>query len=183
MKLFERYNLNINGRCVAASALWMGVYFFLYVVYYLGLEYAFAQAGGTLFANMILPLILSGLYVILLKGVRLNIPVVYQVLGFALCLLAILGHSGVQRIIGVIWLVLAVAVSVCTLLGVLKSKAYMVVLFLAMPVYQAAVLYQGFPAFSLQAVEENLLSFAQLAMFLSVVFLPGGMKLAERRKK
>lgn len=185
MKMFDRYSLHVSGRCAATAAAWMGLYFFLNILYYLGLGHVFALSAGVLAVRVILPLVLSGGFVLLLKLVRLPQPVVYLALGLVLCLLSVIesfGAGAARGVISLVWLIAAVAVTACVFLDVLKGKRYMVIVFTLMPLFWILVLVRELQGISLSAVGSVLPEFGRLGLYMSMAFLTGAVTPARHKE-
>lgn len=79
------YHMDFEGKWLGSAAVLMGIAFFLRVVYYFGFMPIQTVGIGELILFLILPLVLETGFIVLLHGVRLNMPLVYGVMGALYC--------------------------------------------------------------------------------------------------
>lgn len=104
--------VDVDSRNVVYAATLMGASFFMRSVFYFGLSRLEELGAGELLLSMILPMLLELGFLILLRGVRLNVPNVYSSMGAVYCLLLLLqsfGHGSILRTILEIVIYLACA--------------------------------------------------------------------------
>ncbi len=122
-----RMNVNFSGNWVRNATLCMAASLFLRAVYYLGLT-NFMDIGffETVFCAL-LPLFLSGAFVVLLSGLRRNAPQLYGLMGALFCFFAIIASfytGNVFRIIlAVVWYAIAAGVVYLSSIGRLRNKS------------------------------------------------------------
>lgn len=122
------FTLDFGGWWTDCSAVLMGLFLFLRAVYYFGCADLLACSGGEIWLHLVFPLALSIGYIVLLRGIRLDAPVIYGGLGAFLCLLMIIwdfqSGSVAWGILGLIWYALAAAVFLATVLGYLPNRLF-----------------------------------------------------------
>lgn len=89
MKQYHRYQMDFESSWLHWSAICVGVAMFLRVIYFLGLQYL--EAAGALIWSLWIPLGLGLVYVVLLRGIRLNTPLAYALIGVMMCLCLLVG--------------------------------------------------------------------------------------------
>ncbi len=98
----KHYRMEMEGRCAITAASLMGLALFLRVFYYFGLVGVNNVGALWLIMGLILPLALEIGFVVLLKGIRLNAPGLYGIIGAAYCLLLLIQsfqYGSVVRIV------------------------------------------------------------------------------------
>lgn len=125
-KIYERYQMEMNGKWARFCGVMMSVSFFLRIVYYFGLKNLRDIPGSEIFATMILGLLLCAGFVVVLNYLRLNAPGIYGILGAAHCLLLIIGNfssgSGMRIVLSIIWYLLCALVLLATIAGYLPGR-------------------------------------------------------------
>lgn len=119
------YRMDFESRQHFAAAALMGGAFFLRAVYYFGLIRPETVGAWNLTLFLVLPMLVEVAFMVLLRGVRLNAPGIYGILGTVYCLLLILQsfQSGnVLRIVLSIIGYLVCAASLLTATGGLLSR-------------------------------------------------------------
>lgn len=89
MKQYNRYRMDFDGRWLRWSATCIGASMFLQI-----LQYAVLQeltTPGAHIWNLWVPLAFGLVYIILLRGIRLNAPGVYAILGLMVCIWLLIG--------------------------------------------------------------------------------------------
>ena len=89
-KQYTRYQIDFRGKWVMPSALLMGLSFFFRIVYYFGLTNFAACGFGEIVFCMALPILVCGIYIVMLSALKWNAPGVYGILGAILCLLLLI---------------------------------------------------------------------------------------------
>lgn len=127
------FSLDFHGKWAQWSAGLMGAFLFLRAVYYFAWVNISDCGSGELWLQLIVPMILGIGFIVLLWGVRLNMPVMYAGLGVAYCVLLIIwgvqSGSMARGIIGLVWYFLAAGVLMITVLGYLPNRLYLVLAF------------------------------------------------------
>lgn len=85
-----RYHVDMEGKWVWGCASLMGLAFFLRMVYYFGFTRTETLRFSTLMLMLILPLVLEAVFMIALRGLRLDAPGLYGILAATYCVLLIL---------------------------------------------------------------------------------------------
>lgn len=105
MKQYHRYRMDFESKWVRWSATCVGAAMFLRAFYYLGIQYL--NAPGSLLWNLWLPLGLGLVFIVLLRGIRLNAPGMYAIWGVLMCISLLIGVFGTGNILRIILAVLA----------------------------------------------------------------------------
>ncbi len=92
MKRYHRYRIDFESDWVRWASMCVGASILLLVVRYLVLQYF--EAPGHHTWNLWVPMGLGTILIILLRGIRLNVPVVYAVLGSMICVWLIIRLFG-----------------------------------------------------------------------------------------
>lgn len=106
-KKAHNYRLDFDGTQHFAAAALMGVAFFLRAVYYFGFTRPETLGAWNLLIFLILPLLVEGSFMVLLKGIRYNAPGVYGILGAVYCLLLMLQSFQSGSVVRIIMSVIA----------------------------------------------------------------------------
>ena len=151
MKLSKKveFELNFRGKYCQYSAALMGTFLFLRVLYYLGIAGLDDCSGSVLWMELIFPVFLAVCYIALLRGVQLNRPLVYGILGTAVCVLIIIwlftSGTSVRTVVGLVWYLLAAAVLLGTVCGFIYNRLFLLVAFavpLVLRFFADKILYQ-----------------------------------------
>lgn len=142
MKLEQtvRFRMDFRKPWAQYSAALMGLFVFLRAVYFFGfLQMTDGPLDG-LWLHVIIPLTVGILYIVLLRGVQLNIPVVYAGIGAVCCVLMIvlnLRHgASFWSVLSVIFYIAAALLMLVTVLGFLPNRLYMTAAFAAATLLQ-----------------------------------------------
>lgn len=84
------YHMEPEGKGIRACACFMGLAFFLRVVYYFGFTRTESVGFGVLLLMLVVPMVLEAAFMILLRGVKLDAPGLYGILVAAYCVLLIM---------------------------------------------------------------------------------------------
>lgn len=169
----KRYHMDFEGKGLATASVLMGFAFFLRVVYYFGFTSTETVGISELVLFLILPLVLEAGLIALLRGVRLNMSLVYGILGAVYCAVLIaqsLQYGSILRmVLGIIAYVLCGGLLVVVSLGLL-SKGIAVMMCVITAVVRLAV-------FDLKPylLELNLVAFLPEAAAICVIFALGYM--------
>ncbi len=130
LKQLVRYRLDLHSGAVTASAFFAGLSIFCIALCYIVLGDIGSLGAGTLIGSVILPLLWLIGYVVLLKGVGLNMPFVYGVMGAVWCLFMVFwGGTILGSIFGAIVYILCGAALVATTMGLIPGKYYLAAAF------------------------------------------------------
>lgn len=128
MKPKVRYQMNFSGKWLTASAFFAGLSLFLCVMHYYVLGNIETVQGGAFVLQVLMPMILLGLYILLVKLVKLDIPLVYC--GFLvlhclyLCLARLSGGPVWLNVVEIILYVLCCGGMIAAGLGFFPGKWY-----------------------------------------------------------
>ena len=131
----------LNSAWAQCSAICMGLSIFIRAVYYLGIM-NFNDLTGTILAiHVILPVVLAAAYLIMLRGLRFNSPMLMGALacGYAISYLLITDGSG-TALVGAALLVLTAGLLVVTGMGVLTTRIPLLLAALATLAYRVIVI-------------------------------------------
>ena len=155
LKKTHSYRMDFEGRPHFAAAALMGGAFFLRAVYYFGFTRPETVGAWNLILFLILPMLIEATFMVLLRGIRLNAPGVYGILGAAYCLLLILQSFQSGSIFRIVLSVIGYLICAATLLsatgGLLSRGMAVVALFLTFAVRFLAFDLVGY-IFSLRVV-------------------------------
>lgn len=130
LKQLVRYRLKEDSGALTVSAFFAGLSIFCIALYYIVLGDIGSLGAGKLILHVILPLIWLVAFVVLLKGVGLNIPFVYGCMGFVWCLfMAIWGGTILGTALGAIVYLLCGAALVAATMGLFPGKFIMATAF------------------------------------------------------
>lgn len=142
MKLERMVHFRIDFRKPWAqySAALMGVFIFLRAVYFFACLDMTDVMAGYLWLHLIIPLVIAIAYIVLLHGLHFNEPVVYGVVGAAVCVLMIIYNvqcgTPLWGVFAVIWYIVSVIVLLATVLGFLPNRLYLLIAFVVAVIFQ-----------------------------------------------
>ena len=128
-----RYGMEFSGKWADLSALFTGVSFFLVVLYFY--VFGHVQEAGAVekIFSLILPMILLGVYALLIRVVKLDVPLVYAVIAGVYCVSIIVsdfgGHGVAADVVAIVGYLLCAAALVISVLGLFPGKWIAVGLF------------------------------------------------------
>ncbi len=129
IKPLVRYRMKTDSGWLTASAFFCGVSFFAIALYYFFLGDPAGLSEKTMVLHIILPLAWIAVFSGLLVGIRLNVPLVYGILGVIYCvLMCIWGFSTplfLGKIPGMLVFILCAAGFLVTTTGLLPGKFYL----------------------------------------------------------
>ena len=117
MKKTYRYSMDFDGRAHFAAAAFMGGAFFLRIVYYLGFTRPEAVGAWNLLIFLILPVLLEAAYMVMIRGLRMDLPGVYGIMGAAYCLLLLLQSFQSGNVLQIILSIIAYLACAAAVLG------------------------------------------------------------------
>ena len=131
------YDLDFQGIWHQCSAALLGVFLFLRLVFYLGVRGLARCSGPLLWLELIIPVVIGAGYIALLRGMHLNRPLVYGILGALFCVLMMFNGfktgSTFRCILGLVWYFLAAVVFLGTTAGYVSNRLILLAAF-AIPV-------------------------------------------------
>lgn len=155
-----RCHIRMDSRWASASAVCMGISVFIRAVYYFGLINLRDLTGFELAMEVILPMIVAAGYLIIIKGFRLNSPILFGgLIGLYAANYLLLMNTNVTGIVGGVLLVLMAAVFIATGMGFIPYR---------IPVVSAAAVLVLFRFFVIDLNGYIL----PLAQFHPVAYLP-----------
>jgi len=101
-KQYLRYQMDFKGVWLQPSILLMGLSFFFRIVYYFGLTNLTQVNFLEIVFSMILPMVLCGGYIVLMRAMQVNNPAIYGMIGGALCVLAFFWSFSTGSIVRII---------------------------------------------------------------------------------
>ena len=172
MKQYHRYRMDFESSWLRWSSICVGVAMFLRVMYFLGLQYL--EEPGALVWKLWVPVALGLIYLVLLRGIRLNVPLVYAVMGVLMCLglmAGVIASGNILRILlGILGYLVCGGVMILCVGGYLPGRLPAAVCF-------GILLGCRVLLFDLGRVAglERLITWADWAVLVSLVCLPMGM--------
>lgn len=155
-----RCHIRMQSRWASASAVCMGISVFLRTVYYFGLINLRDLGGFELAMEVILPMLIAASYLIMIKGLQLNSPILFGgLIGVYAANYLLLMNTNVTGIIGGVLLVVTAVLFIVTGLGYIPFR---------IPVVSAAVVLVLFRFFAIDLNGYIL----PLAGFHPVAYLP-----------
>lgn len=140
LKRLVEYRINFDKPWAQYSAALMGIFIFLRTIWYFAGAASTELAKGELWLHMILPVFLGVVYIGLLRGVQLNYPIVYGVVGTLFCGLMIALNlqyaAGFLVFLTAIFYCLGALVLLATVLGFLTNRLYLLCTFAVLAVMQ-----------------------------------------------
>lgn len=184
LKQSVRCQMQMDSRWIQISVIFMGLSVFLRAVYYLGLTNFQDLNGFQLITQLIVPVVVAAIYLILIKGLNLNSPILLGVLSGLYAIDYLLSMEKSEMVSAVL-LAVNVAAFLAAVFGFL-SDTKLVVLFgiLSMAYRVIAVDLIGY---ILPLGEWHIISYIPLLsnMFavLAIGFLSPALQLTHRRKQ
>ncbi len=133
-----RYQMNFDSNSHFAVAVLMGAAFFLRIAYYLGFSRPNEAGLWLVLTGLILPVLVEAAFMVLLRGVRLNAPGVYGILGMVYCgllLLQTFQYADVVRtVLGILAYVICGGLLLGTVGGMLSKEIVVTATFLTIVV-------------------------------------------------
>lgn len=103
----KRYAMDINGKSMNSALIMMGLSFFLRAVYYFACVQIETVGFFELLVWMILPMVLEGAFIVMLRVLKLNMPGVYALMAAAVGLLMVLQSFGYGSIVRTVLAIVA----------------------------------------------------------------------------
>lgn len=188
LKKTARCHIRMDSKWVHLSAVCMGLSVFIRTVYYFGLINLRDIGGFAVFSRVILPMVLAAGYLIMIKGFRLNAPVLFGGLisVYALNHLILMSKDAGGIISGIL-LVASAGVFLATGFGYVPDRRPLLICASTLAVFRLVIIdlagyllpLSGFDPVSYLPEASNLFGFltvALLAPALQVTVLPCGEK-------
>ena len=140
LKRCVNYQMDLGMPWLDISALMAGISFLLIVLRYYILDYSEEIQFGEKLFNLILPLLLLGVYMVTLRAFRLKSPAFFAAIASIYCLLAIIWSfdtGSVLRIVfAFVWYVITIGVLQVTVAGLLPLRWFSVAAFVVPVLYR-----------------------------------------------
>ncbi len=140
LKQMVKYRMKMGSSWLTASAACAGVAIFCIALYYFALTDFTALTTGQLILQVILPMLWLVGYVVVLKGIQLNLPLLYGGMGAVYCVLMIIWGFQQPTILGsvggMVFFGLAGAALVATTMGIIPGKYFIATAFGAVVLMQ-----------------------------------------------
>lgn len=182
-KMTYKYRMDLDGKQHMAAAALMGGAFFLRAAYYFGFTRPEEAGVWNLLIFLILPMLLEGAFMVMLRGLRLNMPGTYGIMGAAYCVLLLLQSFQAGGLLRIILAVPAYLICAAALVGVgwgLLSKSLTVAVLLVTFAVRFLVFDLSGFVFSLRVIA-FIREAAALCGILSLVCLALGLR--EKKQK
>ncbi len=135
LAVVAKQNIIFKNKWLSASAVPAGVAFFFLIFYYLGTKNILDIGFGELLFCFILPVVLLGAYIVMLRVMNNNVTPAYGLLGMLFCLYLLVyafSYASVFRmILAIIWYIFAGVICIGTTIGYIKSNALFIICFFA----------------------------------------------------
>ena len=135
LKVVAQQNMIFKNKWLPASAVPAGIAFFFLIFYYLGTKNILDIGFGELLFCFILPVVLLGAYIVMLRVMNNNVTLSYGLLGMLLCLYLLVyafSYTSVLRMVAaIIWYIIAGVICVGTTMGFIKSNIPFIISFFA----------------------------------------------------
>ncbi len=179
IKQMVRYRIRHDSGWMTAAAFFAGLSIFAIALYYFALCDISAISVGTWILHVILPLLWYVAFAVLLKVVRLDMPIVYCGMAAIYCLLMMIWGfqypTILGGILGLIFFLLCAGALVVTALGILPGKYYLATAFGAVVLMQ--IFWRDLSQFILPLkLKEYLPYLARISGVASLSLLCFGMK-------
>ncbi len=129
LKQLVRYRMKMDSGFLTASAFFCGLSIFCTALYYFVLSDVSKIPGGAMVLHVILPMVWCVAYAVLLKGIRLNIPLVYGGMGALYCIFMIIwgfqNPTVLGSVLGLVVFLLCALAFVATTMGLVPGKYYL----------------------------------------------------------
>ena len=133
----KHMSMDVTGKWAKASASLMAVSLFLRAVYYLGYKNFVDMGFIEVVFCALLPLALSGMYVVFLYGIHRNAPGTYGLIAAAFCVMLIIWsfYSGsfIRVILSLAWYGITAGIVIFSTGGTMQNKSLFVAAF-AIPI-------------------------------------------------
>lgn len=180
----KRYRMDMDGKSMRACLACLGLSFFLRALYYFGCVRIETVGFWELLTWMILPMLLEGAFIVLLRVMRLDAPGIYAILAAAFGLVLILqsfGYGSLLRTILGILAYLGCSVLILGVAGGFLSKQIAVAAYLV----TALVRFFGFEmvqfVFKLRVIA-FIKEVTGLLVLVAMTYLAASFRQTERKK-
>ena len=114
----HKYRMDPDGKYHLATTALMGLSFFLRVAYYFGFTRLEQTGGFELAMLMIVPMVLEIGFMVMIRGLKLNLPGIYGIMGAVFCAVLIVQSFCVGGVLRIVLSFIAYLVCGAALVGV-----------------------------------------------------------------
>ena len=114
----HKYHMDPEGKYHVGAAALMGAAFFLRCAYYFGFTRPNEAGAWSLLVFLILPSLLEAAFMVMLRGIRLDLPGVYGIMGAVYCLLLILQSFQLGSVLRIVLAIVGFVICGGALVGV-----------------------------------------------------------------
>lgn len=128
-----QYHMDLDSKAHQGAPAMMGCAFFLRAAYYFGFTRPEDAGVWNLLIFLILPMLIEAAFMVMIRGIRLDLPSIYGILGAAYCLLMVLQSFQSDSVLRIILGPIAYLSCAAALIGVgwnLLSKSLTVAVLL-----------------------------------------------------
>lgn len=113
-----KYRMDCDGKYHMGATALMGASFFLRAAYYFGFTRPETAGAWGLITFLILPMLMEAAFMVMIRGVKLDLPGIYGIMGAAYCLLLILQSFQVGGVLRIILAIIGYLICGAALVGV-----------------------------------------------------------------
>ncbi len=178
------YKMQMDSHWIQMSVVFMGLCVFLKAVYYLGLTNFQDLSAFQLITKLIMPIAIAAVYLILIKGLSLNSPILLGVLSGLYAVDYLLAMEQNETVSAVL-LAANAAVFLATVYGFLPDRKALIIVSIISMIYRVAavdLLGYIFPLSDWHIVP-YIPSLANMFAVLAIGFLSPALQLTQRRKQ
>lgn len=114
----HKYHMDPEGKYHVGTAALMGAAFFLRCAYYFGFTRPESAGAWNLLVFLILPMLLEAAFMVMLRGMKMDLPSVYGIMGAVYCGLLILQSFQVGGFLRIVLAILGFVICGGALVGV-----------------------------------------------------------------
>lgn len=114
----HKYQMDPDGKFHLATTALMGLSFFLRAAYYFGFTRPENAGGFELLMLLILPMLLEIGFMVMIRGLKLNLPGIYGIMGATFCAILLIQSFCVGGVLRIILAILAYMICGAALVGV-----------------------------------------------------------------
>lgn len=181
MKRYRRFRMDFGSIWLNTHCILCGFAFFLRIAYYFMFVNPTLCPTSEVIFSMILPLLLCGASMVVLKYFKLNAPGTVAIIDALKCICLLIGTffggSVIQIILGVILYLAAAVLLIGTVGGYVPTRQFVVILFFL--IFVLRILFFR-PGFSLLGW---ILELSDLSMLASLIVVTFGMTPVQRKMK
>lgn len=114
----HKFHMDLEGKYHVGTAALMGAAFFLRAAYYFGFTRPESAGVWNLLTFLILPMLLETAFMVMLRGIHLDLPGVYGIMGAVYCLLLILQSFQLGSVLRIVLAIFGFVICGGALVGV-----------------------------------------------------------------